>query len=315
MSRSEVCIAAPSSSGTDAALAINAAIAALASSYGGGTIELEPSVYSLQTPIERRRNVLIKGAFNGSFLFGGQPDFGTVLKWAGAVNGTCVTDTPVAGDTVPFFGGGITDLTIDGNGVAANGLVATSVSRARYERLNVKGVTQNALYFTTVAGQALVQTYRVRLDDIDVNVSGAANGIVLDGVTGSGSNTCFMSARNCHVTFENGVAYCLLYADDCTFVACGGSKVTGGTGAAIFFSGTSDGTEKAAYGNQFLGFNLNATIRAQGGWNPSRGNLVLATAVDAVPPISQDSNATMTLLITDGESGFNGFVRGWPANG
>jgi len=292
----------------DSAPAINSAISSMASTHGGGTVRLHPLAYTLEAPIVRASNVKIKGAFCGAHLFDTALSEGTILTWAGAQGGVVIYDAPAVGaDRID--NGGVFDLSIDGAGVARTGLQSMSSYCAKYARIHCVGVTAQAYYFGTLPSPAAIANYHSRLDDLTAAVIGPTHGIVLDGTPGAGRNTCFVSARNCHITFQHGVAYALSNCDDCGFVDCAGSMVPGSRGAGIYFGGSSDGSLKAAYANRFIGWNCNAPISAAGGTSPSRGNLVVTNSVDGVPAIYQSTGATITVANYDGEVGFNGFVR------
>lgn len=286
--------------------AINKALAAIAMT-GGGTLKLEPQVYVLEKPLRRSHNVTIAGAYNGANLFDMSVLTGTVLRWHGE-EGPVILDKPTDGDW-KIDNGGVRDLTIDGSGIASIGLQSMSAYYAKYTNIHCMGVKKYAFYFGTYPSDHSTPNIHCRLDDLTAIVTGQACGIVLDGTPGSGRNTCFVSARNCHVTFQNGIAYALANCDDCGFTDCAASRGHGFTGTAIWFGGSSDGSLKAAYGNRFIGFNSNAPISAASGTSPSRGNLVMTNAVDGLPLIYQQPGATLTAEIYDGELGLDGFVR------
>lgn len=283
-------------------IAINKALAAIAMA-GGGILKLEPQIYILEKPLRRTHNVTIAGAYNGANLFDWRVSKGTVLCW-GDGDGPVILDAPADGEG-KIDNGGVRDLTIDGNNKATIGLQSMSAYYARYSRIHCIGVKRYSYYFGTIQAP----NYHCHLDDLTAVALGAACGIVLDGAPGSGLNTCFISARNCHITFQNGIAYALSNCDDCGFTDCAASRGKSTTGTAIWFGGSSDGSLKAAYANRFIGFNSNAPIAAAGGSSPSRGNLVLTNAVDGIPLIYQQSNSTLTVESYDGELGLNGFIR------
>ena len=295
--------------GMDTSADINEAVTTLVSEYGGGTVLLEPEIYYLAHSITRASNVTIKGAFNGANCFDGAVALGTILKWAGPPGFSVVYDAPMNGRSV-INNGGVENLSIDGSGIASIGLASWNAFYAHYSKLHCIGVRDHAYYFSS---QGTGPNYHPYLDSITAALIGGANGIVLDGPAIPGSNTCFLSARNCHITFQNGCAYALCNADDCGFSDCASSMIVGGSGYGIYFGGSEDtgGVVKAAYGNRFIGWNSGneAPIAARGGAFPSRGNYVLCNAVDGQPIIYQSSSATLTVEAYDGEAGFNGFLR------
>jgi hypothetical protein len=298
----------------DDSIAINKSIDLLYRTKGGGTVELEPHTYLLQTPILRRDNITIKGAYCGAHLFDNFVASGTILHWVGPEGGTVVYDAPLPDDW-KIDNGGVCDLAIDGRGKAAIGLQCMSAYYASYAKIHCIGVRAHAFYFGTLPTLTPSPNYHVRMDDLTACVTGGANGIVLDGTPGGGRNTCFLSARNCHVTFANGVAYALSNCDDCGFTDCAASMISGGEGAAIYFHGSSDGSGKAAYANRVIGFKSNAPIVSASGSSPARGNYVLTNAVDGVPLIFQSGGSTLTVEVYDGEAGFSGLVRNPLRNG
>lgn len=305
---------------TDDALAINAASAQLVSQFGGGTIELDAAAYNIKTTITRGPCVKIKGAFCGAGVFG-TPAVGTILKWSGASGGIVVNDTPGATATSWLQGGGLQDLSIDGNGKAAIGLLSQSTMRANYRDLHICGGTGTCFYFSSISPnntQALAN-YHSNLENCSANATGQANGFIFDGPASpsvGGRNTCFLNGRNLHASHENGTAFGFLSCDDIVLVGCGASRVSGGTGPSLYYQGVSDNSGRAAYGNMIFGFNANSQIVAAGGSNPSRGNLIVMTSVDGFPGLYQTGGATVSLITLDGELGVaNGFCRGLPPAG
>lgn len=292
----------------DEAPELNALIQVLDKRDGGGSIHLEPRVYLLQTPIKRTSNITIKGAFCGPNLFDAAVTSGTILKWIGPAGGTVIYDGP-SGNSFKIDNGGVSDLSIDGSGIAAFGLQCMSAYYARYANVHCVAVKSAAYYFGTLPTNTPSPNYHARLDDLSACVTGVCNGIVLDGTPGSGRNTCFLSARNCHITFQHGVSYALSNCDDCGFLDCASSMMVGGHGIGIYFGGSGDGSGNAAYGNRFLGWKGNASIVASSGSSPSRGNYVLTNSVDGVPLIYQAQGSTVTVESYDGEIGFGGLVR------
>jgi len=299
----------------DNSIQINVAIASLSANYGGGTVYLDPGVYTVAGPILRKSNIKIRGAFNGSGIWDAFSSGGTILKWTGATGATVIYEAPSA-DQKPVINGGISDLTIDGGGIAANGLQSLSTSYAEYRRIHCVGATSNGFYFGTQNTTTATLNYRNRLDSLSAVATGGGNGFVFDGVPGSGRNTCFMTATNLTAAFFNGCGFALLNADDCVFVGCSASLISGGSGGAgIYFGGSSDGSGKAANANQLYGFWTNGYINSAGGTYPSRGNIVYTSCMDGKPLIYQQSGSTVTIMAVDGEPGLNGLVRGWPSAG
>lgn len=294
----------------DNGLVINQAIQSLSAMDGGGKVLLEPAVYSLQTPIQGASNVFLRGAFCGAHLFDSTVALGTILRWTGSPAAAVVLDAPASGAS-RIDGGGLSDVSIDCAGLTGTGLQDMSSYMRRYSRIHVVGARSYAYYFGTVYQSFVNPNYHSRLDSLTAVALGNTHGIVLDGAPGSGLDTAFLSARNCHITFQNGVAYCLSNADNCGFLDCAASKMVDATGAAIWFGGSSDGSGKCACSNRFLGFHHgNGTISAAGGNNPARGNYVLTNSMDGVPVLYADKahGATLAVDCYDGESGFNGVV-------
>ena len=294
----------------DDGVAINAAIQQLVTDYGGGTIKLEPAVYIIKTSIIGASNVTIKGAFCGGHIFDASVSLGTILCWRGPAGYSVLYDAPFSTDD-RIDNGGASDLSIDCAGVASIGLSDYNSYCRRYSRIHCVGATGYAFYFSTVMKPTVNPNYHTELDTLTAVSLKGAHGIVLDGTPGSGRNTCFLSARNCHVTYEDGVAFCLVNCDDCGFLDCACSRVAGKSGTGIWFGGSSDGSGKCAIANRFLGWNSGGLgyISAAGGTYASRGNYVLANAEDGMPRIYQAPGTTLTVDIYDGEPGYNGLCR------
>lgn len=280
----------------DNGVAINTAIDYVFDTYGGGSIILLPQIYTVSTTILRRSNVLIKGAFKASWVFEGAPTKGTVIKWTGASLGTVFKDNPNSPE-YRVDGGGISDLTIDGNSFAAYGLEAWNVMSPVYERIHCARIVTSGVAFYWNAhlngqGVGWESCYHLRINDLSANLSGGATGFWLNGSAASGNNIVFASFRNCHVTFENGTAYRIDYGDDNRFNDCAASKISGGTGYAIWLGA-------GAYGNGFNGFNSNADIRSISG---AMGNYVFNTAVDHAMILTEDVLGSCIVTSYDGVS-------------
>lgn len=289
----------------DMAGAINGAISDLSAKFGGGTVYLEPAIYEVASPILRRSNIFIRGAFRGAGIWDSLVSAGTIIKWIGEPGGDVFSDKPV-GDESRIDNGGISDLSIDGGGSAANGLCCLSSSRAHYKNLHIVGVTGNGIYCGTMKTSSPLPNYRTGFESVTVSVGGGANGITLDGIHGSGLNTCFVVATDTHVTVKDGVAYALCNADDCYFFGAGSSRQAGGKGAAIYFGNSPDGGISGAFSNQFYGFWGDGMIVAGA---DSRGNIVYTSSMDKYPEIYEAPGAVLTVVAVAGELGLNGFVR------
>jgi len=289
----------------DNAPAINGAISDLATGPGGGTVYLEPAVYSIGSPILRRSNIFIKGAFRGPAIWDSVAATGTIIRWAGPAGGNIFSDKPFDSES-RIDNGGISDLSIDGFGIAGNGISCLSSSRAHYKDLHIVGVTANGVYCGTMKTSAPLPNYRTSLESVTVSVGGGANGITLDGIRGSSLNTCFVVATDTHVTIKDGCAYALCNADDCYFFGAGSSRQAGGKGAAIYFGNSPDGGISGAFSNQFYGFWGDGMIVAGDG---SRGNIVYTSSMDKYPEMYAGAGAVLTVVAVAGEVGLNGFVR------
>lgn len=293
----------------DNSVPINAAIASLSTGSGGGTVYLDAAVYTVSNPVLRKRNVFIKGAFKAPGQWETVATKGTIVRWTGASGGNVFIDQP-SDDPAKILNGGISDLTIDGAGLANAGLSSLNAYFAQYARMHCFGVTSYAYYFGTLPTTSVEQNRNNLLDGLSAALAGSANGFTLDGTPGSGRNTCFMVAKNCAVSHLNGHGFMISNGDDNCFYGCSASRGTGGAGMGVLFGGSSDGSGKAAYGTQMYGFWSNGGIHGVGGSSPSRGNIVYTTGVDGLPLIYQDSGAVLTVVSVAGEStGEYGFIR------
>jgi hypothetical protein len=103
----------------------------------------------------------------------------------------------------------------------------------------------------------------------------------------------------------DGIAYGIFQGDDNYFINCSASRNAGGTGDAIFFGGTNDGSGRFACANVFLGFNGQGGIRSQGdaGWtSPALANFVLMTGMDTPMTITRDGGSSLYYLDIGGYS-------------
>jgi len=289
--------------------AINIAIAELVTKYKGGTIYLEPKVYNLQSSILGASNIKIKGAFNGSHLFDNSILIGTVLRWTAPIPGAVIYAAPQP-EAYKIDNFHVSNLSIDGGFKASIGTKFLSTYYSSLSHIHCVGMTSYAFYCGTSPTTKIGPNYHTKFDNLSACVLGNTHGIGLDGIPGGGRNTCFLSARNCHITYQNGIAYVLANCDDCSFLDCAASRINGSTGTAIWFGGTSDGSFRAATSNRFMGFHPgNGAIIGAGGTYPSRGNYVLTNAMDGRPVVWADKakGATLRANVFDGEIGFDGF--------
>jgi hypothetical protein len=221
-------LAPPAAGGVDAAPLINAAVNDIYANQRAATLYLDVGTYSVQSSILRRRNFFIKGAVQGSWVFNGPPTHGTIIKWAGPAGGSVFYETLGSGDTEPFSGGGVSNLSVDCSDTAAEGIMLVSGSSVSYKNLFVYGATAHSIYFgTRAAAPVMTQTYSNTLEDISIHCSGGTNGFVLDGAPGSGMNTCFTYTSKMHITFESGTAFDFTNADNNYFFGCAASMVPG----------------------------------------------------------------------------------------
>jgi hypothetical protein len=231
-----------------------------------------------------------------------QDQRGTYVVWDGEVGGHMIDMGPAApGPPYVVYGNRLENITLDGRGIAGIGLVVASAFNCVFRNIVITLATLRGLLVTVRFGAAsgFSLTDHCEFQNLYVIGTGDCVGITLTGFTPNGFGSAFCHFTNCSVTHADGIAYGIFQGDDNYFINCSASRTEGGTGDAIFFGGTDDGSGRFACANMFLGFNGQGGIRSQGdpGWaNPALANFVLITGMDTPMTITIDGASTLYYL-------------------
>ncbi|WP_155936688.1 hypothetical protein [Mesorhizobium ciceri] len=269
---------------TDDAAAINAGLTVI------GPVLLENKVYAVGSTINTTAT--------GKSLFGppGRPGgvfnaasvAGAALKWIGALGGDMIHfGSETAG--VDMYGGALLNLQLDCNDLANSGIVMRAIDNAQVENIKIHKVRNNSL----VAGLRLTSNangftpvnciHNCSFRNITIATSVSAMGIYNDSLgTSGGQNTTNCTFDNIHVTHTNGNAFQLSSVDTSTFTRCATSRLTGGTGAALYLDGNavSSKTVMGCVFNLFHPYVASGTPAIYADGQYSRQNKMILTGVD-----------------------------------
>lgn len=226
----------------DNSSAINAAIAALPPN--GGTIVLPAGVIGVSSPIlalPGRHNVRLVGQGAGHWHDIGNNTDGTALKWIGpSGGGPIVRMAAYAGSgNQCLVGGGLADLTLDCNNLAANALEIVSQRIGMYTNVTVRnplawGITTDTCLLGEAAG-----VHGCRFDTVIICTKDGLNGggVLLGGHdAGAGlANTSHCTFTNCwwtHNGLGNGLK--IVSGDNNRFLGLSILRVTGSSPGVLF---------------------------------------------------------------------------------
>lgn len=229
---------------TDDRAAIQAAIDWVAG-LGGGTVYLPPGTYAIGTGglSITARGVKLRGAGAGFFNPSTGAEPATILKYVGVAGGDVLTVASVSGvGNNKITGCGVIGLGVDGNALAARGVVIQSVNESEFA-LAASGCTSVQLEVGTVAALADARDPQMNLFHyVRVRATGAQNGILMD--CGVGANVSLNEFGYLYAQHESGYGIKLGNTDNNTFENLFASRIGGGTGVGVIF-GAADGVTSA----------------------------------------------------------------------
>jgi hypothetical protein len=294
----------------DNSAAINAALTFVGF---GGRIKFSNKTYAAGSTLKASKGQLLEGRVPSGNYFGFTIEYGSALKWIGAVGGRLLefgADPSVSVGQVKPSGGGLVNLQF--YGTSSNELVyLSSCDNSVFKNLkliNLRDSSSATAFFcrsnTTEAG--FENTNRgCKFDQIYMLAYGAGH--------------CF---RNFSNGTEGGLTFCTfghLYGqmgggsgagnafyfgsmDDCTFELISVSRNIGGTGPGLYLNGSS------ASGNQVSGCTFNmvhlgggAAVVADGIY--SAQNAITFTGVDEAPVIVMSNGANFFYRFLGGPFG------------
>lgn len=282
---------------TDDTAAINAAISALPST--GGVIQLDLGVYVVNgtLTIQDKECVILRGrGAEHDALYTTAPTQGTVLKRVSGT-GTLLSVGAVAA-AASVSGVGVESLSIDGNNLAATGLLITSVYGGSFRDLHLRNCTSVALDVTTVDLTGVEDTQACVFERITIRQVESANGIGMrlgSGAAGLG-NTSQNNMHDILVAHKNGAGYQLNDCDSNRFVGINTNRISG-TAIGVELGASNHASSGHCRGNVFLFVNPGAgglTARATGFTQTSKNNVIVGYSRENSAPLPTiEPNATL----------------------
>lgn len=269
-------------------------------------IEIEPGIYEISKTVAHDVSGKKFVGTDGNDCFGTLTN-GTRLDWWGALGGQMVKIAPSTPGK-DLIAPGFSNIQLNGNGRADRALSVVSTRRAYGANLQAIGLrplgSAIAVYFGSAgasgAGDVNCST-RGEFPNMSISVTGAACGIMLDGLNGFG-NTSGNQFSSIAITHQNGIAYYLRGCDNNYFFNSASARETGGTGLSIIF----DGIDQYCMSNSFIGHHAGGwpagqpmTIYSRG--SKARQNLILPiTGTDNPPNVIIEPASELTVLYTGG---------------
>lgn len=278
---------------TNDTAAIQAAINALPSA--GGVVLFDAAVYVVNgtLTITDKECVLLlgKGAEHGALYSSSGPTKGTVLKRVSGAGTLLSVGASTA--AASSSGIGVESLTIDGNNLAATGLLITSVYGGLFKDLHIRNCTTVALDTTTVDLAGLEDTQACVFERITIRQVESTGGIGMRlGSAAAGlGNTSLNSLNDVLILHTNGVG---LKMNDCDGNRLNGilvSRSGGGAGIGVELGAATHASSGHARNNMFTFLQPGAggvTARSTGFTKPSQNNTVFSYSLgnsSAVPAI------------------------------
>jgi hypothetical protein len=188
----------------------------------------------------------------------------TTLTWAGGAS-------PMIQINGPIQGWGVQNLTLNGQGVATEGVRAISAGFGKNRGLVVAGCTNINISSETVpvfGGATNTDSIHTRWEDLVLEVSTGAKGMLLTGDAGATSNTDYNVVDNFLIVLPaSGVAYAL-YLQNCDSNQIRSGQIAGGNascfGIALDYTGTAGNQWPSA--NAFIGIDTNGAVLGANQW-------------------------------------------------
>lgn len=308
----------------DDTAAIQAAYDA-ASAAGGGIVIIPRGNYKTTATLNfNKTGVYVRGVGIEPRIFGGtMGGFGSRFRWGGGANSGPVIDFGAAlSATEVVYGGGISDLIIDGNSsIGANyGLRVRACLCSQFRNLYVRECQQKGLY--TYADAALVgitgsnNVYSCSFENIWVYIYtwASADCIDLGGNTTGAGGTTFCSLKHVHVLHRDGAGIKISDADDCTVYNFGASR-SSGSGYSLELMG--DTASKSGAGSRH---NTVYQMQGTGGVKSRSGNIyharqnaIIGYSLEDDPP-EPSVDPGSTLLIVNSNGTISGAKQGYKSS-
>lgn len=290
----------------DVTTAIQAAIDAVSTAYGG-ELYFPPGIYLVTAPLViTYSNVVLMGAGGDNFHDGGVTTYArpaTKIKYDGAVSTESIftfkTIKNVANAKISNVG--CSNMWLDCNGLIAGGLTVLSVNKGVFQQLNVTDPTYSAYVTSSYAIGELAEaadcqhnlflqcTFRC----LDAVAAQSAHGFTITGT--QFANSSFNTFMNCTGQHKNGHGYYLTYADNNSFYSCSTIQPSG-TGKGLYISGAD-----SQYFYGFSALSIRIVGLASGAWaNVNNTAFLFPDQGNATPYPTLDANCSVYWQGQDG---------------
>lgn len=287
---------------TDNSPAFTRAIDYLAS-VGGGAIYLEPGICRHTQPIAiSKSNVEIIGSGTSTIHDGGSgDDGGTILFYVGIATNDQIKFTS-EGSTQRQLGGGMSNVTLDGNNQVNTSFVLRSWRGGTFKDVFVRSMLNRGFLITVNVGDLAEakDSQRNNFENCFAFCQGAADCWHLDG--DDIANASFNSFVNCGGRHLNGKGFVLGNSDNNIFKQCGAFRDPGGSGLGMELLGGTL-TNGQARSNTFINWSSSGQIIARAGVDgaPSTRNQILYIDGDnGTPAPTAETGADLVWSFEDG---------------
>lgn len=282
-----------------------------AKANGGGSVLLPFGVIQLETGLVSDSSlVTLKGNGRANGLWSViDPFTGTVFKWIGSAGGTVLKMETTASSATQIVGGGIENLTIDGQNVAAKGVDLASYGHGEFRKVFVRNCT------TVGWDTRIITPITDGVEDVQGNVFEqitirqieSANGIGmrLDGTAPDG-NTSFNEFHRVHIYHKNGIGLQLKNTDSNAFFNTAIVRDPVGTAIGVELNGS--GSVGVGHSRSNMFYHLDPglgglTARATGITQPAINNVVFGYSKEnGAPNPVVEGGARLTVFDNEGRT-------------
>ncbi len=187
----------------DVTAAIQTGINAL-EQLNSGILFFPPGKYKISSTLTVTKPVILRGSGCGEISASSATTPATWLFWAGGASDML----HYGGFGTNFTGGGIYDLTLDGQSTATNGLVTKDCNRTTIHRVCIANTVTNGWLLTntlTLFPSGFYDVEDLRITQATSGATLAANGIAIQGVTTPGTDgVTLCTLRRVRIDHGNG---------------------------------------------------------------------------------------------------------------
>lgn len=259
----------------------------LAEAAGGGSVILPPGIIATTTVLTiEKSGVKLIGQGNGFFNAGTQPENPTVIKYKGSSGATVITFSPVSGaGNGRVVGGAIDGISVDGNSLAATGILVRSCTQCRFN-MGAKNCTNWQLDFSTVASLAVARDVQSNeIPFLGAEATGSAGGVRF-GTTTLGANISYMTIGEVWSRHVDGVGIEYGNCDNLKVLLSRAFRYNSGTGFGQVLKAGDGVTTNNSRAVELYNAYANGGIKIEGlddGSLPAINNLITYDEENATP--------------------------------